>query len=315
MARRSHAATLALVLALAMALAACGGDDPEPAAGVVVPDVLGDDAVTIASFDFPESELLAELYGHALRAVGVPVRLELRLGARELVAPAMAAGLVELVPEYLGTALRFQSLGEGTSTTDVAAAHAALVEALAPTPVRALAPADAQDANAFVVTRATATRHRLRTLSDLAPVAGQLTFGGPPECRTRPLCLGGLQGVYGLRFAGFLPLDAGGPVTRQALAAGQVDVALLFSTDPAIDGVRLFALRDDRGLQPAENVTPLVREEVLDRWGDQLVRAVDAVSSRLTTDVLRSLNREVQRGTEPVATTAARWLAEEGLVR
>jgi osmoprotectant transport system substrate-binding protein len=194
----------------------------------------------------------------------------------------------------------------------VAATHDALVQALQDSHVTALAPAPAQDANAFVVTRRTADRYRLRSLKDLAAAAPHLAFGGPPECPSRPLCLLGLQQTYGVRFRDLVRLDAGGPVTRQALIDGHVDVALLFTTDPAIGSEGLVELTDDRGLQPAENVTPLLRSEVVARGGPALVGSIDRVSGHLTTDALRSLNEQVSEG-QKVAVVANRWLKAEGL--
>ena len=144
----------------------------------------------------------------------------------------------------------------------------------------ALEAAPAQDANAFVVKRETAERYGLRRLSDLTGVAPELTFGGPPECR-EAVVPRRLKDVYGLEFSEFVSLDAGGPLTREALDDDVVDVALLFTTDPALTNPDLVQLEDDRGLQPAENVTPLVRTAVADRWGPALVRATNAVSERL----------------------------------
>ncbi len=139
----------------------------------------------------------------------------------------------------------------------------------------ALAAAPAQNANTFVVTAETAARLDLDEVSDLAAVAGRLTFGGPAECATRRLCLVGLTDVYGVTFGDVLALDPGGPVTRQALRNGEIDVALLFTTDPAIEREGFVELTDDRGLQPAENVTPLIRSEVVERWGDDVVGVID----------------------------------------
>ena len=179
--------------------------------------------------------------------------------------------------------------------------------------MRALDAAPAQDANAFVVSRATADRYGLVTLSDLTAVADSLVFGGPPECPSRPLCLEGLDRVYGITFGDFVSLDAGGAVTHQALASGGIDVALLFTTDPALDGAELVELADDRDLQPSENVVPLVHEDVVDQWGDELVARIDETSTRLTTAALRQLNEEVATGKDDIPTIAARWLAAEGL--
>lgn len=298
------------MVTLLVVLGACTA---EPSGTPVSPSALHDRSVTIASYDFPESTLLARVYGTALTARGHRVEYALGLGPREMVDPAVARGLVEMVPEYAGTALAFLSLGAVDATPDLAATHAALVRTVEGTNLAALAAAPAQDSNAFVVSRETARRHGLRTISDLRPLASQLTFGGPPECPTRPFCLGGLERVYGIEFRDFLPLDTGGPMTAQALELGQVDVGLLFTTDPALADGDLVALEDDRHLQPAENVTPLVHRSLVEGDAGAAIRqAIDAVSARLTTDVLRSLNAQVAAGDRP-AVVARRWLQSEGL--
>jgi osmoprotectant transport system substrate-binding protein len=299
---RRRAGWIGALVALLVAVAACSGEENDRA----TTSALGDDAITIASFDFAESEVLAEIYSQALESEGLQVRRALRLGPRELVMPALAAGLVELVPEYAGTALQFASAGETAPSGAAQRTHDALRRALEDRPIVALAAAPAQDANAVVVTPETAQRYHLEAVSDLADVAPTLSFGGPPECPTRPLCLLGLSEIYGLEFGTFVGLDVGGPVTRQALERGDIDVALLFTTDPSVDD--LVVLRDDRGLQPAENVVPLVRREVVDRWGQPLVATVDAVSAALTTEVLRSLNAEMGGG-RPASEVATAWLA------
>jgi osmoprotectant transport system substrate-binding protein len=181
-----------------------------------------------------------------------------------------------------------------------------------PLGVIALAPARAQDANAIVVTQATADLFDLRDISDLTSVASELLFGGPPECAQRWLCLAGLEGVYGLRFRGFIPLDTGGPLTLQALRSGGIDVALMFTTDPAIVAEGLVVLTDDRELQPSENVTPLLRREVLSTHGFGVVRTVDAVSALLTTSDLRAMIGQVGGGRTAHA-VASSWLQERGL--
>jgi osmoprotectant transport system substrate-binding protein len=271
---------------------------------------LSDDTVIVGSFDFAESRLLAELYAQALEAGGVEVERVLGIGPRELVFPALARGLVELVPEYTGAALRFASLGaergKGTEST-----RDRLARRLGREDVEVLAPSPAEDVDTIVVTPETAAAHDLRTVSDLAAVAGDLVFGGPPECASRPECLAGLARVYGIEFRETLPLDAGGPTTRDALRSRAIDVALLFSTDPAV-GDEFVALVDDRGLQSAENVVPVVRAEVLERFGPALATRLDAVSARLTTESLRALNGEVAAGASP-RVVARRWLTREGL--
>jgi osmoprotectant transport system substrate-binding protein len=307
--RRRHRRLVALLGAGSLVFVAvgCGGSHERPSASA-----LQDDAITVGSFDFAESRLLAEIYSQALEGGHYPVHRAFGLGPREFVAPALSRGLLELVPEYAGTALQFLSLGADTALVDTASTHDALTRTIDGRHLTALMPSPAQNANTFVVTGEVASRLGLHDLSDVARVAPELRLGGPPECPTRPTCEAGLREVYGLEFKAFVPLDAGGPITRQALREGDVDVALLFTTDPAITSEGLVPLVDDRGLQPAENVTPLLRTEVVERWGPDLVALLDRVSGHLTTDDLRRLNAQVDGGAT-TATVAADWLTAQGL--
>jgi osmoprotectant transport system substrate-binding protein len=300
MARRSAAVLLPLAL-----LVGCAAPPARTTA-------LNDDAITIASFNFPESVLLAELYGQALRSAGFRVEFALDLGARELVEPALIRGLVEFVPEYAGSALDFLA-GDGSASPNEARTHLALTAALSARDVTVLSASPAQDRNGIVVTPSTASRYGLHDISDLSTHAPRLTFGGPPECRHRQLCLPGLESVYGLTFKSFLPLDEGGPLTVAALEQGQVQLGVLFTSDGQIDAHGLVLLRDDRHLQPAENVTPIVREEVLARFGPKVARVADAISAALTTDELRAMNASILlQGRSPSAVAAA-WLSSHGL--
>jgi osmoprotectant transport system substrate-binding protein len=265
------------------------------------------DAIRVAAFSFTESEILAELYSQALETKGYPTDPVLNAGPRELVQPALAEGLIDVVPEYAGSALAFLTLGALEGTASVSETHDALTRVVAPSGVIALAPAPAQDANAIVVTRATADRFGVRDVSDLAAVDSRFVFGGPPECAQRRLCLVGLESVYGLSFREFIPLDSGGPLTLQALRSGGIDVALLFTTDPAIVSEGLVVLNDDRGLQPSENITPLLRREVLSTHGDGVVQTLDAVSALLTTSDLRAMIGRVVGGNS-AREVAASWL-------
>jgi osmoprotectant transport system substrate-binding protein len=293
-----------MTLSLLVLATACTG---EPGGGQASP--LDDDAITVGSFNFAESQLLAEAYAQALEGHGFVVDRQLDLGPRELVMPALERGLIELVPEYSGSALAF--LG-GTPTPDSVATHTELRRELATRRIQTFDASPAENQNGFVVTSSTADRFGLRTISDLEPVAGELTLGGPTECPERQLCLQGLERVYGLEFADFLAVDSGGPLTLEALSRGTVDVALLFTTDGMIQRRRLVLLADDRRLQPAENVTPVVRSEVLARFGPEVRGVLDAVSAALTTSTLRALNAVVDDG-EPMDDVVRSWLNDRGL--
>ena len=270
--------------------------------------------ITVGAFDFPESVLLAQIYGDALKAKGFPVRVLPGLGSRELVDPALLSGLIQLVPEYAGSALQFNSLGRQSATSDVMATSKALTQLMADRGVVAGLPAAAQNTNAIVVRAATAARYGLRSIADLARVAPRLAFGGPPECPGRAYCLPGLKQAYGLRFKSFIALDAGGPLTLQALTEGNVDVALLFSTDPSISARHLVVLADDRRLQPAENITPLVSRDVVARYGERTVAVLNTVSARLDSVSLRALDALVEIHGQDPRQVAERWLRAQGLL-
>ncbi len=306
---KPHMMFRAACIGLTVALSACtssGGGEPAGRPGA---------AIMVGSFDFPESVLLAEIYGQALAANKFPVRILPNLGPRELVDPALMNGLLQLVPEYAGSALEFISLGHLSPTADVEAANRTLARSLAGRGLLAAQPAAAQNSNAIVVTAATAARYGLRSITDLAAVAPRLVFGGPPECPERAFCLRGLQRVYGLHFKSFVPLDTGGPLTLQALRAGDIGAGLLFTTDPAISAQHLVVLTDDRALQPAENVTPVLRRDVVARYGTGLVTLLNGVSAWLTTNSLRDLDAQVELDGHRPQSVAEAWLRAHGLVQ
>ena len=270
-------------------------------------------AVVVASFNFPESELLAAIYALALMQAGIPARLQLGLGPRELVQPALAQGLVDVVPEYLGAALASLEPEADVATSDPVAVRRELARVLARWHVQVLQPAAAQDQDGLVVTGATAARLRLRTVSDLGPLAPQMVLGGAPECAQRPSCLPGLRRVYGLEFARFVPLD-----TEQqridAIEQGVVDVVVTSTTGGYLTRGGLVLLADDRRLQPAGNIVPVIHAGAMERYGARLAGTLDAVSARLTTSDLIDLNRQVTVAGQNVLAEARAWLERQGIL-
>jgi osmoprotectant transport system substrate-binding protein len=303
----------AACLALAAACCACTSVASSGPAGHAGGAGQHGAVITVGSFDFPESVLLADIYAGALAAQRFPARVLPDLGPRELVDPALMSGLVQVVPEYSGSALEFISVGRRSATSDAAATSRALAGQAADRGLVSGRPSAAQDGNVIVVTAATAARYGLRSIGGLVRIAPRLAFGGPPECPERAYCLQGLRQVYGLRFRMFVSLDAGGPLTLQALEAGDIGVALLFSTDPAITADHLVVLADDRGLQPAESVVPLVRRDAVARYGPRLLAVLNTVSARLTTGSLRALDARAELRGEGPHLVAESWLRAQGL--
>ncbi len=228
------------------------------------------------AFNFTESTILAEIYAQAAIAAGVPAEVVPNVGPREVVYPQLFDGDLAVVPEYAGSAV--VALG-GDATSDSSETHDTLVGLMQKEDVAVLDSAPAVNRNAIAVTLDTATRLKLRKMSDLTSVAPDLTLGGPAECPDRPLCIPGLASTYGVQFKDFVALDPG-VQTAASLAQDEVGAALVFTTDASISVFALVLLDDDKGLYPAENVTPLVRQEVLDRY-PELTDALDKVSAAL----------------------------------
>jgi osmoprotectant transport system substrate-binding protein len=244
----------------------------------------------IASFDFSESRVLAEVYGQRLRRAGLAVDVLAGLGSREVVQPALEQGLVDIVVDYTGSLLDHLGGSESDTHGTPEQVHAAVERRLLVRGLTALRPAPAEDTNGFAVRSAFAREHQLSRISDLRPLAGQLVLGGPPECRTRRYCLLGLQDTYGLRFADFRP-EPSRSATATALDTRDIDVGMLETTYARLGERRVTLLIDDLSLQPRENVVPVVRTEIVKRYGSRLTEALDSISAGLTTPQLVRLNR------------------------
>lgn len=302
--RTSRKGVIGAILAFALVAAACGsGDDASgPKDGPTI---------TVGSFSFGESVILAQIYAQALETNGYTVDLsKLEAGSREIVKPAIESGEIDLVPEYVGSALEVGFGGEPTSDTDDTLEL--LRTAFAASGVAVLDAAPAQDKNGIVVTQALADEFNLSKISDLADHATDLVFGGPPECPTRPRCLIGLGDTYGLVFSEFKALDGGGPLTVAALEGGEIDVALLFTTDGVIAAKGFVLLEDDGGLQPAENIVPVIRQEILDAYGDGLSDLLNDVSAKITTEELTEMNRRFGADLIDADVVAKEWLDANG---
>lgn len=272
-------------------------------------------AITVGSANFPEAVILAQIYAQALEAEGYEVDTKLNIGAREIYFPALEKGDVDLLPEYTGSLLSFLTKQEVTASSDPGEAYEQLTEVLEEREgVVALEPSDAQDKDGIVTNQQTAEEHDLAKISDLEGVADELVLGGPPECPTRQACLKGLEEVYGLEFKEFKPLDVGGPQTVTLLKSNEIQLANLFTTDSRIAANDFIVLEDDKGIVGAENVVPVVREEIVDAYGEEFTELLNEISGSLTTEGLTELNRKVDVDKEDPEDVAAEWLRQEGLL-
>lgn len=292
---------LALVAVLGLFVAACGGGGAKP-------------AVIVGSTNFYEQVTLGELYAQILEANGYKVTRKFNLGNREIVQPALQSGQIDVLAEYLATLVVYLDKSAKPST-DAAATAKVLRELLAPKGLTLLDVAEATDQNGIVVTRETAAKYGLRRISDLAPIAKDLVFGGPAECPNREFCALGLKKVYGIAFKEFKPLDSGGPLTVAALEGRQIDVALLFTSDATIAAKRLVLLEDDKKLQLADNIAPVVRSDLLAKDDGGIRKHLNAISAKLSQAELSELNKQVTLDKRDSKEVARAWLTKTGLIR
>jgi osmoprotectant transport system substrate-binding protein len=259
---------------------------------------------------FAENQIVAEMYAQVLEQAGYTVERQLDLRSREISQNALESGRIDVKPEYLSSLLFFMDPNARASDepADVAGQLADLLRSRG---ITLLTPSPAQDNNQFVANAETAERFDLTTMSSLALVADQLTFGAPPECVQRAFCLPGLHRVYGIIFDDFQPLDVGGPQTVDALLNDEVQIGLLFSTDPRITENGFVSLTDDRHLQNAENITPVIRSVTLN---DEVRGLLDAVSAELSSEEVTELVGQVVIDGENVPTVARRFLIANDLL-
>ncbi|RWZ52962.1 ABC transporter substrate-binding protein [Labedella phragmitis] len=302
-------AAIAFAGAIGVALSGCAGDPLASDEGASSQPDSG--TIAIGSANFPESELLAEMYAQAIEAAGVEVERTFNIGARELYLAALEDGSIDLLPEYNGALLSALVDGgapEGvTSPEDV---YDALQDVM-PDGIVTLPQSEAQDKDTLSVTAETAEQYGLETIEDLEPVAGELSIAAGPEWAERYVGLIGLKELYGVEFGEFKPLDAGGPLTLEALLSGEADVANIFSTDSAIETEGLVVLEDTKSLYLAENIVPIIRESKLT---DEVEEALNGVSEALTTENLTEYLAKVQVDKQDSASVATEFLTEYGLL-
>lgn len=265
-------------------------------------------AVKVGGANFSEATLLAYIYGDALKKAGFPVTFKTDIGPRETVQPALQSGQLNFEPEYAGNLLAY--FNPNAAAGSASATAAALKPYLTKHHLTAGQVSPAADADSIAVNSQTEKAYHLNSLAQLAPVAGKLTFGGPPECRTRATCVPGMAKDYGIHFKGFKELDAGGPITVSALKNNQVQAARLFSTDPNIDRDHFTVLDDPKHFQDAGNILPEFSTKIAT---PELVSVTNKVSAALTTAGLRAMDGDVSNKQQSPQTVAQQFVTSHHL--
>ncbi|MCB5165995.1 ABC transporter substrate-binding protein [Streptomyces bambusae] len=322
MSKTSRALGAALgVLALAGSLTACGGDSLEKAKEGPAQSGPAKGSLVVGAAGFTESNVLAELYAQLLADAGHKTSIT-TVSSRELYEPALEKGQIDIVPEYAATLAEFLNAKvngpkapeqKPVASSDVAATVAGLEKLAGPLGLKVLPAGQAVDQNAFAVTKEFAAKHKLKTLSDLGRSKVAVKIAAGDECAVRPFCAVGLKSKYGINVSGIDPKGVGTPQAKQAVKDGVDQLVLTTTTDATLESFGLVLLEDDKKLQNADNVLPVVNAK--EAGGPEVAAVLDKLTKVLTTADLVELNRKVDAERAKPADVAKAYLDAKGLLK
>ena len=298
--------TMATIAASTLALAACGSAESVGGNASTERSENGQTTLVVGSQDYYSNEIIAEAYAQALEGAGFTVDRQMRIGQREVYMPELEAGSIDVFPEYTGNLLQY--LDQNASARTSQEVYDALATAL-PMGLRALDQSPATDQDSYVVTSTFAAEHSVTSIGDLAG-AGPLVLGGNSELETRPYGPMGLAQTYGVS-VDFTPIeDSGGPLTVKALKDGDIQLANIYSSDPALAEGTLTVLEDPDGLFLASHVVPLASSRV----NDDAAAVINRVSAAMDAEDLVEMNRASTKDQKSASQIAHDWLISEGLL-
>ena len=299
MSRRSTVLRLAAAtVALALSLSACG-DDEEPAAGG---GSKGD--IKVGAFDFPEGRLLANIYAAGLKKAGYNATV-VQLSQREVVEPALQKGDIDVVPEYVSSALNYYKASSATS--DDAKNLATFKELAGAKGVTVYTPAPATDNYAYVVSKDFSDRNKVTTVSELAAYSKKtpVAMGGSQECRDRSYCKLGLEKTYGMKIGAYKVIVLSSQPAVDGLLKNDYQVAVFNSSDGVLSTNPVITLEDDKGLNPNDYIVPAVNSK---KATPELEQALNDLSAKLTQEELLRMNKETQIDRKPVQEVAENFV-------
>jgi osmoprotectant transport system substrate-binding protein len=322
--RLRAAAGLLFALALSLSIAACGSSSDssssteggEGGAGAIVSNPEnGKVSLTIGSKNFPEQEILGEIYAQALKAAGYKTKSDLNLGSETVALKAVKSGTISGYPEYASTALTsFFGLEPEEVPSDATEAWEKSNEEFEKEGLTAFEPTPFASANAVGLLKTTAEKYDLKTISDLEGVSEELSLYGSPECRQRIDCLAGLEELYGLKFKSFHPVDIS--LRYTVLEKGQADLSILFTTDPQLSAEKnkFVILEDDKHVFPAGNVIFVSKKSTAEKAGPDYEKTILKVQKGLTLPVMQELDARVELEKQTPKEAAAAYLKSAGYV-
>ncbi|MFD5214052.1 ABC transporter substrate-binding protein [Microbacterium sp. NPDC058345] len=301
---RKHriALTAGVALTAVIALAGCSSSNPLEEPGGDGGEQ-GGDTIVVGSQAYYSNEIIAEIYAQALENAGFTVEKKFNIGQRDAYMPEVESGAIDLFPEYTGNLLEY--LDKDATATSPDDVYTALQDAL-PEGLTALDYAEASDQDTYTVLKSFAEENDLTSIADLAALAEPATLGGAPELEQRPYGPGGAKDIYGVD----LGFSATAQSTLESLLAGEVQVADIYTADPAFQTEDIVALEDPKNMILASNVVPIASSDVAEDIAD----VINAVSAALGADDLVAMNVQSTVDQTSADDIAAQWLKDNDLL-
>jgi len=297
------ALTAGVAILAALSLAGCGSNSNPLDKPSADDSDTGGDTIVVGSQAYYSNEIIAEIYAQGLEDAGFTVERKFNIGQRDAYMPEVESGNIDVFPEYTGNLLEYlDKEATATSPDDV---FAALQDAL-PDGLTALQYADASDQDTYTVLKSFADENGLTSIVDLSKLSEPATIGAAPEFEQRPYGPAGAKETYGID----LKFSATGQGTLEALLAGTVQVADIYTADPAFQTEDIVALEDPENMILASNVVPIVSSDIADEVTDVL----EGITAELSAEDLVDMNVQSTVDEKSSAEIATAWLKDKGLI-
>jgi osmoprotectant transport system substrate-binding protein len=312
---RARKSLVVIVAVLAVGAVGCSSSGGSSAKGS---SKKASGSVPVASAGFTESRILAQMYSLLLKKAGFSAPTT-DVSSSEIFQSSLERGTIAVVPEYVATyADQLNAIIHGKNAPSVASPSlqtslSVLTTLAQQKGLSVLTPAQAVDQNAFAVSKTFAAAHHLTTLSDLGASGVQVSIAAGSECKTRPFCKPGLEHTYGIKVKKVDPLGVDTTQSKSAVQHGKDQLALVLTTDATVPDFNLVVLTDDKHLQNADYLVPIVNSKAL-RDHPQIATAINPLASVLTTDDLGQLDKKVDSQRQQPADVAKAYLQSKGLI-
>ena len=279
--------------------------------------------VVVSSKIDTEGGVLGNVIALALKANGVEVEDHIQLGGTPVVRKSIAAGEIDIYPEYTGNAAYFFNKADDPVWKDAAKGYDAAKKLdYDANKIVWLTPSPANNTWAIALRKEVVASAKLKTLSDFGKWVsggGKVKLAASAEFVNSAAALPAFQTAYGFKLSPdqLIVLSGGDTAATIKAAAEQTNganAAMVYGTDGAIQPSGLIVLEDDKGVQPVYRPTPIIREAAL-KANPKIADILKPIFETLDLTTLQGLNARVQVGGEPAKAVAEDFLKSNGFLK